>query len=391
MRVQPSPSVDAIHSAIEQVGWVQIDTLQMVRRSQELVLWSRLGSYETSDLVRLMSGRRERRLFEYWLHAACIIPLTEYRYLLPTMRRYREATPGYNRRLMQLGDHERLIQDVLARVRSDGPVRAADFQYDGPRRGSWWDWKPAKGALEVLYDRGELMIADRVSFQRVYDLRDRVLPDWVDTTEPTDGEATRHLLERSIRSLGVCRIAQIADYAHIKRGAARPTLERLTADGAIVTVRGRLSDGATREMVVHRDNLSLLDRAADGDLAPSRTTFLSPFDNLFWARGRDQELWSFRHVLEAYKPEAARIWGYYCLPILHRGRLVGRFDPKLDRKAGVMRLKALYLEPGVDPDEELVAGMAKAMRDFMAFHGATELVVERCEPQGFGDMLTKSL
>ena len=388
---RPSPSPDAIYAAIEKIGWLQLDALQMVRRSQDLVLWSRLGSYDTTDLARLLSDRRERRVFEYWLHAACIIPLTEYRYLLPRMRRNLEATNGWDQEWLQMRGNGRLVRDVLARVKIDGPVRAADFQRDGPRRGSWWDWKPAKRALERLYNQGELMIADRINFQRVYDLKDRVLPDWVDATEPTHEEATTHLLERSIRSLGVCRIAQVGDYAHIKRGAARPVLERLAADGAIVTVKARLSDGETREMVVHRDNLSLLGRAADGDLAPVRTTFLSPFDNLFWGRGRDQELWSFRHMLEAYKPEKARIWGYFCLPILHEGRLVGRFDPKLDRKAGVLRLKAVYLEPGVDPDERLVAGVAGAMRDFMAFHDATELVVEQSDPKEFGVTLTTIL
>ena len=386
-----TPTKDTINSVIQKIGWVQIDTLQVVSRSQNLVFWSRLGSYDTADLARLLYDRQERRFFEYWLHGACIIPLCEYRYRLPLMRHHRNHAPQSNTQWGHDVDASRLVAEVLTRVRCHGPVRAADFEYKGPRRGSWWEWKPAKRALETLYNQGELMITDRINFQRVYDLRDRVLPEWVDTTEPTEEEATRYLLVCSMRALGVCTPVQVADYAHIKRGTARPTLEELTGDGTFVAVRARLDDDTVDELVVHRDHVSLLGQAADGGLVPDGTTFLSPFDNLFWARGRDQGFWSFRNVLEAYKPEASRVWGYFCLPVLYKDRLVGRFDPKLERRAKVLRLKAIYLESGVDPDEELVAGVAAAMRDFMAFHDARELVIERSQPAELGDRLVKSM
>lgn len=142
---------------------------------------------------------------------------------------------------------------------------------------------------------------------------------------------------------------------------------------------------------MHRDWLPALEQAADGALPATRTTFLSPFDNLFWARGRDQQFWGFTQTLEAYKPAPQRIWGYYCLPILHHDRLVGRFDPKLERKTGLLRLKALHLEPGVKPDAALVRDVAVAMRDFMAFHKATDLVVESSQPAAFGTKLMKAV
>jgi hypothetical protein len=270
-------------------------------------------------------------------------------------------------------------------------MRAADFDYDGPRRGSWWDWKPAKRALEVLVNRGELMVSSRVNFQRVYDLTERVLPDWTDTTEPTKKQTLSHLLERSILALGVCRPAQIADYAHLKRREAEPTIEAMFRDGTIVPVAVQMSDGATGEFVVHRDSLPVLERAADGELESPGSTFLSPFDSLFWARRRDEELWNFRSILEAYKPEPTRLWGYYCMPILDQAELVGRFDPSLDRRTGTLRLKASYLEDHVDPDEALLERLASAMRDFMRFHAATDLVVERSNPKGFGAKLIRAL
>lgn len=391
----PTPTPDDIYAAIEKIGCVQIDTLHMVQRSQYLAIWSRLGTYNPADFDQLIFGdgseRNTRRLFEYWLHAACVIPLTRYRYLLPNMQWFRDGNSKRTRQWLEQSGNREVLQTVQERIQAEGALRGADFKYDGPKRGGWWDWKPAKRALEILYNQGELMIADRVNFQRVYDFRERVLPDWVDTTMPTDDERRRHLLEESVRALGVCEPAQAADYTHMKRTEANPVVETLLAEGVLVETQAQLADGEMRMLVVHRDHLPLLEQAADGALVAERTTFLSPFDSLFWARDRDMRFWNFRKVLEAYKPAPERIWGYFCLPILHKNRLVGRFDPKLERKTRTLRLKALYLEPGIAPEESLVAAVAETMRDFMAFHAATELVIERSDPATFGDLLQKAL
>jgi uncharacterized protein YcaQ len=168
---------------------------------------------------------------------------------------------------------------------------------------------------------------------------------------------------------------------------ARSLVRSLMEEGVVVPIQGESTAGV-RTWMIHRDNLPLLERAADGDIKTERTTFLSPFDSLFWAWGRDQLLFGFQHRMEFYKPAAQRVHGYFSMPILHRDRLVGRFDPKLDRASGVLRLDALYLEPGVKPDADLVTDVAKAMRDFMAWHGAKELRVGKSKPAGFGKKLT---
>ena len=382
-----APGIDDIYNIIEQLGCVQIDTLQMVQRSQYLTLWSRLGSYDTSELDRLIYDDGDRRLFEYWLHAACIIPLKSYRYRLQKMRWLGNGNENWNKKWLAQAENQKTIEHVLKEVRRRGPLRAADFETDSPRRGEWWDWKPAKRALEFLYDRGDLMIRQRINFQRVYDLRERVLPDWVESSMPTDEETHRYWLERSVRALGICKATQAADYTHTKRTVAKRYVEELLDEGVFVPIQATLSDDAAHELIVHRDNLPLLEQAADDALQPARTTFLSPFDNLFWAKGRDMAFWNFRQVLEAYKPAKDRIWGYFCLPILHKGQLVGRFDPKLERKSGQLRLQAFYLEPGVKPDEELVGAIAATMRDFMAFHNASDLAIEQSKPATFGRKL----
>jgi hypothetical protein len=385
---ESAPTPDSIHQAIEQIGCVQIDTLHMVRRSQYLVPWSRLGTYDPADFDALMFGA-DRRLFEGWQHAASIIPLTEYRYQMPHQRNLREhPTSWYHRWLDELVQKD-FVPQVRERIRREGALKVSNFESDGRKGGTWWNWRPAKVALEFLYAFGDLMIADRVKFQRVYDLTERVLPKWVDTTEPTIEERDRFWVERGAKALGVCLARHAGDYTWMKVTRSRPIVKALLKDGILLPITGKLADGKTAELIIHRDNLSLLEQAADGALSAERTTFISPFDNIFWAARRDEMLWGFHQALECYLPAPKRVYGYFCLPILHKDRLVGRFDPKLERKTGLLRLKALYLEPGVKPGEELIIDVAAAMRDFMKFHDAKELVIERSEPAAFGKKLMK--
>jgi hypothetical protein len=204
-------------------------------------------------------------------------------------------------------------------------------------------------------------------------------------------ERDRYWIEQGARALGICHPLQAVEYSYLKRTPGKPILEQLLKEGVLIPVQAEQANGKSAELVVHRDNLEFMQQAADGALKAERTTFLSPFDSLFWARGRDAQLWNFRHCLEAYVPEPKRQWGYFCLSILHKGRMVGKFDPKLERKTGLLRLKALYLEPGVELDDQLVHDVADAMRDFMRFHKATDLVVEKSQPVEFGEKLTGNL
>jgi uncharacterized protein len=383
-----TPTRDAIYKIVDQIGCIQIDTLHMVRRSQYLVLWSRLGNYDPGEFDALMSAA-DRRLFEGWQHAASIIPLTEYRYQLPAQRNLREhPTNWYNRWLNEVVQKD-FVPQVLERIRCEGALKVSDFESDGHQGGTWWNWRPAKVSLEFLYAYGYLMIADRVKFQRVYDLTDRVLPQWADTTEPSVEERDRFWVERGAKALGICLPRHAGDYTWMKVSRSKPIVEALIKDGVLIQINGTLVNRETGRFIIHRDNLSLLEQAADGALKAERTTFLSPFDSLWWASRRDEHFWGFHQSLEAYLPASKRLYGYFCMPILHKDLLVGRFDPKLERKTGTLRLKALYLEPGVKPDEELAKDIAMSMRDFMAFHSAKELIIERSEPAGVANKILK--
>ncbi len=383
------PTPDAFVETVESLGFVQVDTLYVVNRAHYLTLWARLGSYDLDDFHRLIYAGGRNRLYEGWGHAACILPLAHYRYhrwRTDPRLSFNPTFEGWWRKKK----NQELAAQTLARIRAEGGLRVGDFAYDGPQKGTWYDWKPPKMALEALFARGDLMVADRVNFHRVYDVTERVLPAWVDTT-PVDPDAGRRFcLELAARALGVFEARDLTFYAYMRATPARSLVKALRDDGVLVEIRGETTNGV-QTWLVHRDNLPLLERAAAGEIRPARTTFLAPFDSLFWAGDRDQKLWGFNQVLECYKPADQRVYGYFCLPILHRDRLVGRFDPKLDRQAGVLQLKALHLEPGVEPDEDLVAAVAAAMRDFMAWHGAQGLEIERSDPPAFGQTLRRAV
>lgn len=388
-QASPAPTPDAILDLVTALGYVQIDTLHVVNRAHYVTLWSRFGSYDIDDFHRLIYTAGQRRLYEGWGHAASIIPLEHYRY-----HRWRADTsisynPGFREWLSKNGSRE-LAAQTLERIRAEGGLRVGDFEYEGPQRGAWYDWKPPKVALEVLFAWGDLMVADRVNFQRVYDVRERVLPEWVDTTPVTPDEARRFCLEQAARALGVFEPRHLTFYAYMRATPARSLVSALIEEGLLVEIRGESMNGV-KTWMAHRDNLPLLQQAADGDIRPERTTFLAPFDSLFWAGDRDEKLWGFNQVLECYKPAAERVYGYFSLPILHKDRLVGRFDPKLDRKTGVLNLNALYLEPGIVPDDELIAAVAAALRDFLSWHGAKSLTIEKSEPAAFGEKLMRAL
>jgi uncharacterized protein len=387
---EPDPNHNSIYETIQHLGAVQIDTLQMVARAHYLTIWSRHGTYNQNLFDRLAFDPAERRIFEGWQHAACYIPTVEYRYQMPQQRSLRESPSNWYTRWLNDIHHKETVDFVRERIRREGALRVSDFERGDHPPGTWWNWRPAKVALEYLYAFGDLMIAERVKFQRAYDLTERILPAWADRTEPTAEERDRFWLERGAKALGVSLPRNPADYTWMKLTKARPLMADLLRNGILREVQGETLQGV-QTLIVHRDQIEVLERAASGEIHPERTTFPNPFDNLWWAQGRDEAFWGFRQRLEAYTPAPKRIYGYFCLPILHKDRLVGRFDPKLERKTALLRLKALYLEPGIAPDDELAADVAAAMRDFMKFHAAKDLVIEASNPPEFGDKLTKRL
>ena len=386
--LEPHPTLDSVYETIDALGGVQIDTLQMVARAHYLTLWSRHGTYAPHILDDLFA--RERKLFEDWYHAACYIPMHEYRYQMPRQRKVRENGHNWYANWITEPGNREMVSAVIERIRAEGGLRVSDFENPGQRRGSWWDWKPAKVALEYAYAYGDLMISRREKFQRVYDLRERVLPAHVDTSEPTEAERNRFFVERGAKAIGVGLHRNPGDYTWMKITVSRPIVKELLKDGTLLEIQGETVNGV-QPLVIHRDNLPLLEKAASGEIHPQRTTFLNPWDNFWWAQDRDEVLWGFQHIIEAYVPQPKRIYGYYLMPILHKDRLIGRLDPKLDRKTHTLHIRALHLEPNIELTDELIADISVVLKDFMKFHHAKELVIEKSNPEFFGQMLSKNM
>ena len=370
----PTPAGKAeVLAAIRQMGVLQIDTIQVVARSHLLVLWSRLGGFEPRWLDELLA---EGALFEYWSHAACFLPIEDFRLYRSAMLRRRD----HSTQTGWLRDHAEVAERVLERVRSGGSVRAAEFERKDGRAGAWWDRKPEKTALEELYMAGFLMIARRENFQRVYDLQERVLPDWSDDESPTTEDVERELALRAVRALGVAPARWAPDYFRRGKTGFAARLESLAAEGSLL--RASIPELGPEPAYVHPDHRALAEAAAAGELQSEATTLLSPFDPVVWDRARARELFGFEYRIEVYTPAAQRRFGYFTLPILHRGQLVGRLCPKAHRREGLFEVRHLHLEPGVAMTDALVSELGAALRDCAAWHGTPEVVIRASEPAG---------
>ena len=372
---------DDVRETIRRMGVLQIDSISVVARSPYLVLWSRLGSYEPRWLDELLA---EGSLFEYWSHAACFIPIEDYGLYRRLMIEGGEKTRTWMRA------HHEEIEHVMEHISERGSVRAAEFARTDGKAGGWWEWKPEKRALEHLFAAGELMISRRENFHRVYDLRERVLanalPDWEDALAPNEQEVRRTLALKAVRALGVAPARWIPDYFRTPKKGAAGLLEELADEGELVRA------GIEGEPAyVHPDNARLAEKILSGELRSSVTTLLSPFDPVVWDRARALELFDFEYKIEVYTPAARRRYGYYSLPILHNGALVGRLDAKAHRKQGTFEIKALHLEPNTPVNDDLISGLSGALRDCASWHGTPEVLVRGSDPSELTETLRLAL
>ncbi len=362
---QPTP--DDVVSAIQHMALLQIDTISVVARSPYLVLFSRLGNYPAKWLETALSTRK---IFEYWAHEACFIPIEDYRLL-----RHRMLNPhnmGWKFNPQWFAEHQSDIQALLQLIAEKGPVRSADFTADKRGSSGWWDWKPHKRHLETLFTRGELMVAERRNFHRVYDLQQNILPQWDDATQALDQQAAEfEMLCRSAQALGIFKIEWLADYYRLKRVNSKKLAAQLLEQGLVKEVQVA---GFTEPMYVHNSSFGLLEQAEVGKISSTLTTLLSPFDPVVWDRKRALELFNFDYRIECYTPEAKRKYGYFTLPILNRGEIIGRTDAKMHRKTGILEIKSLHLEPGIKVGSRRSRDVQQAISRFAQWQGASQVV-----------------
>jgi uncharacterized protein YcaQ len=352
-------------ATIQRLGCVQLDSISTVDRAHRLTLTSRIGAYRRGTISRLLETGR---IFEYWAHEACLVPIEDY--------------PLFKRRMEQLSSrhwwgrehrHDPKVKErVLAAVRERGAVPARFFEGGGTGVGSteattsggdgsagastsagMWNWKPEKRILEDLFAAGELVVAGRDGFQRLYALPEQVIPRaYLDAPAPSEEEFVRGYALRAVRSRGALTEAGIAEHCRFRGGgkAIRPTVDGLVAEGLVRRVA--VEDGGAPVVVP-------AEAVFDG--APAGGVLLCPFDNLLWDRAFLERVFGFRHVIEVYKREHERVYGYYVLPFLYGDRLVGRADLKAQRADGVLRLRAFHLEPKVRRSSALEQALESAL------------------------------
>ena len=354
---------DDLLSAIRQMSLLQIDTINVVARSPYLVLFSRLGDYPVAWLEQALA---QGKLFEYWAHEACFIPREDFALLRHRM--LNPAALGWKYNQAWMDQHQQEIADLLRHIEANGAVRSADFAAPAGQKPGWWAWKPHKRHLENLFTAGELMVSERRQFQRVYDLRRRVLPDWDDALHAlTEKEAVQSMLENSAASLGIFQPSWLADYYRLKRAPVPQTLARWLEEGKVREVEVE----SLGTLYLHHSQYAQFE---DPQTA-THTAILSPFDPLVWDRRRARALFNFDYRLECYTPEAKRQYGYFVLPILHRGALKGRLDARMLRKEKRLQIKALWLEPEVIVTRQMLNDVQRTLTKFARWQGAEMIEV----------------
>lgn len=368
--------VDVRHlrRTIDDVGLLQLDSVNAFCRSHYMPVFSRLGPYPRQTLDRLAwhedgkghARRAQRRdLIEYWGHEASLLPVE-----LQPLLRWRMARAdalAWKSVARVAAEQPRLVEFVLEMVRERGPLRASDLAAKGRRRepGEMWSWSEEKTALEYLFFSGQVCAARRVNFERLYDLPERVLPRQVlETPTPSQEEAQRQLLLIAAKRLGVATEADLGDYFRLPRAESKARVAELAEDGGLAPVR---VEGWRQPAYLATERPAGLRRAA------AARALLTPFDSLVWARERTERIFGFRYRIEIYVPAPKRVYGYYVLPFLLGDRLVARVDLKSDRQAGVLRVRGAFAEPDADPAHvaEELAPELQLLSDWLELGGVS--------------------
>ncbi|ANO34500.1 hypothetical protein BCT86_01990 [Vibrio breoganii] len=346
--------------SIQQIGYVQIDTISVVQRAHHHVLWNRNAKYQPTHLDQLVASKA---LFEYWSHAASYLPMKNFRYTLPRKHTFRSGQQKH-----WYKKDEALMRSVLDKIKAEGPLMAKDFESKVLKR-TGWESKPTKQALELLYMQGDLMIAERRNFHKVYDLTERVLPDDLDTTMPTETEYGEFLVLNYLKAHGIGTLSEMSYLLKGSKALIQQSLNELLESKQIEQV-----SVANQQFYTTTSSLELLNKR----LARNRVHLLSPFDNVLIQRKRISQLFDFDYQLECYVPAAKRKFGYFCLPIAWDGKLIGRADCRVEKSTSTLQVTNLYIEKAFTHRDGFDGALAKELHAFATFNQCTSYQILSC-------------
>ncbi|MFW9966334.1 MAG: winged helix-turn-helix domain-containing protein [Candidatus Thorarchaeota archaeon] len=361
---------------------IQIDTISVVTRSHNLIAWNRFPRYKEGDVWK---AEMEGKLFEWWSHGMCLMPMETYPFTAWRKQFYPEDL--WNSFKKWGIENKELIEQVYQKVKKDGVLNSASIGERKTKSGGWWDWKVEKRALEYLFYTGRLMVPYRKGFQKHYDLTERVLPPRVDSEPLSDDEAAEFVIKTTLGSLGLGSQMDMRTYLgrmpsrvlwNNKASLVEGYLEESVRTGLLeeVSIIGQKD----RYFILGR-NIRRLKKATTEDSEDLPIRFLSPFDNLIRERHLPQKLWNFEYTIECYTPIEKRRYGYFTLPLLDGIRLVGRVDAKLHRKNRILDLKSLHLEDDFWKSDSGLERLVAGINDFAQFHQADRTKVGNVIPQ----------
>jgi uncharacterized protein len=381
-----SRSRAGVAAMLRQVGAVQLDTISVLARSHELVAYARLGPVARQQIEQAYWHATKPAAFEYWAHAASVLPIEQWPYFAFRRRALRARGVRWHH------IHQETCDKVLARLRAEGPLTAT--QLGGAKAGGpWWDWSEVKIAVEWLLDTGDVICVRRTGWRRVYDLPERMLPEELLGAEPSDLECLAYLAGVTARALGVVTHADLVDYHRLNYLTSEKSQHtRLVTDAALaaglipVTIAGpgRTGPDAAAGAIMGWADPAALAEASAGRRGRNRVTLLSPFDSLIWDRRRTRQMFGFEHSLEAYVPKHKRVHGYFTMPLLAGGRLAGRVDPAREGRTLVARKVSLERPSAAEP-------MAEALREAASWVGCDDVRLEQIEPAEHAARLAAAL
>jgi uncharacterized protein YcaQ len=362
---------DAVLKALEHLGYLQIDSLSIIERAHHHTLWTRIPDYKTEYLNELVE---ERKIFEYWFHAASYLPMKDFRFALPQMIEVKQSETHY------YNADPKVMKYVVDTIRAEGPKKARDFENETKKAGSWWSWKPTKIALERLFLQGDLMISSRNGMQKTYDLSENVLPKSINTSLPTDLEFAEYLVKTYLQAYGFTTLKQIT---HLKTGE----LIRKNVDKVL---KSMLHEGTIQQLNIENMpsvfvNKDILEKSINH--TTSNIQILSPFDNSIIHRDRLKQFFNFDYKMECYTPKEKRQFGYFCLPILFGNTFIGRVDCKTHRKEKVFELIHLHIENSTIDIELWREPFIESVKSFAVFNGCQNIKLTKVSPSRLTDTL----
>jgi uncharacterized protein YcaQ len=367
---QPAPfgtGTEAVYDLINHLGYLQIDTNYVVERAHHHAIFSRVPGYQPEWLGEL---QEDGRVFEFLMADSGFMPMEDYRFSLPVKESFRAHHKPLTKADLTL------MTQILDRIGREGPLMVTDFENDRlePSRG-WWDWRPAKLALERLYLEGELMTTRTSGFKKLYDLPLNIVPAGTDTTMPSPEEYARHVILRTLKSLGIGYAKELAWRARFaKNNLVKQELERMVATHEVLTVRVEGLKSAP---------LYMLPEYLDRDIQLTGDAYiLTPFDNLNVFRHRLRDFFDFDYQIECFVPGPKRKYGYFSLPVLVGDTFVARMDAKADRKNKVLLIHNLHFEP-VTINDNALAKLIDAIRAFVVFNGCTDAAIGKCNNENY--------